>query len=105
MHLISNFELFLLLYGSFHKDIETIDMEDVRHNGVNLTGFRLVDQDELATREILKQMDRYQRRSGARLLNSSYVIQVIFSSCQIQLFFLNMIFDLRFMFLLNFQRF
>ena len=51
-------------------------MEDFRHNDVNITGFRLVASKEPHVRDILKQMDIYERRTGNKLFNHTNVIKV-----------------------------
>ena len=59
-------------------------MEDFRHNYVNLTAFRLVQRENARVRDILQQMYKYQRDTGAILMNTSTVIQVrhFFSDCE-----------------------
>ena len=56
--------------------METLDMEDYRHNFVNLTAFRLVDDTDLKSSELLQQMEQYQTQSKVRLLNASNIIKV-----------------------------
>ncbi|GFR85397.1 glutamate receptor, ionotropic kainate [Elysia marginata] len=52
-------------------DIESIDMEDFRHNFVNLTGFRLVDPTDPAVRKILQKMEIYEEQAGITLFNTT----------------------------------
>ena len=58
------------------QDLETINMEDFRHNYVNLTGFRLVRYEEPVVRDAVDQMRRYEHYSRNRLLNTSTLIKV-----------------------------
>ena len=52
-------------------------MENFRHNYVNLTGFRLVNDGDLRVQDILKQMRTYERNfPGTKLLNGSGIIKV-----------------------------
>ncbi|KAH8272441.1 hypothetical protein KR044_002068, partial [Drosophila immigrans] len=48
------------LFTSF--DLETYDLEDFKYNFVNITSFRLVDMGDVAVKEILKDIDLYNRR-------------------------------------------
>ncbi|XP_060661310.1 glutamate receptor ionotropic, kainate 2 isoform X5 [Drosophila nasuta] len=48
------------LFTSF--DLETFDLEDFKYNFVNITSFRLVDMGDVAVKEILKDIDLYNRR-------------------------------------------
>lgn len=52
-------------------DIETIDMEDFKHNYVNLTGFRIVDPDNSFTNKIMRDMEIYEIQTDLQLLNKS----------------------------------
>ena len=57
--------------------METIEMENFKHNYVNLTGFRLVNNDDMRVQDILKQMEIYEGNFPAsKLLNNSGVIKV-----------------------------
>ncbi len=51
-------------------------MEDFRHNFVNLTGFRLVNYEDLRVQDIMKQMRTYEEYTGIRLLNKSGIVKV-----------------------------
>ena len=53
------------------KDLETINLDDFRHNFANLTGFRLVSRDDRRVDDILQQMAASQTHSGFRVLNST----------------------------------
>ncbi|KAH9493108.1 Glutamate receptor ionotropic, kainate 1 [Bulinus truncatus] len=52
-------------------DIESIDMEDFRHNYVNLTGFRLVDPSDPQVKKIIQDMEIYEMQSDLSLLNTT----------------------------------
>lgn len=43
-------------------DIDTMDLEDLKYNFVNITAFRLIDADDIGVREQLKEMERFARR-------------------------------------------
>lgn len=47
------------LFTSF--DLETFDLEDFKYNFVNITAFRLVDMSDVAVKEILKDIESYDR--------------------------------------------
>lgn len=51
-------------------------MEDFKYNFVNMTAFRIVDAEDVAVTEILKDMEKFQG-VGLSLLNKSRIIQVI----------------------------
>uniref|UniRef100_A0A1B6DJB2 Glutamate receptor ionotropic, kainate 2 n=1 Tax=Clastoptera arizonana TaxID=38151 RepID=A0A1B6DJB2_9HEMI len=55
-------------------DIETFDLEDFKYNFVNMTAFRLVDAEDVAVVEVLKDMETFQA-IGQNLLNKSRIIQ------------------------------
>ncbi|GFO27211.1 glutamate receptor ionotropic, kainate [Plakobranchus ocellatus] len=52
-------------------DIESIDMEDFRHNYVNLTGFRMVDPSEPYVRKVLRDMEIFELQTDLSLLNTT----------------------------------
>ncbi|XP_060578610.1 glutamate receptor ionotropic, kainate 2-like, partial [Ruditapes philippinarum] len=54
-----------------NMDIELLDLEDYRHNFVNLTGFRLVNVNNEFTRHILKDMDDYRENTQLKILHGS----------------------------------
>ena len=56
--------------------METVDMEDYRHNYVNLTAFRLVDRTDPRVNDLLVQMQEYQQLNDQKLLNSSTILKV-----------------------------
>ena len=53
------------------QDIESIDMEDFRHNYVNLTGFRMVDPEDKHTQTIMQDMEIYELQTDLQLLNTT----------------------------------
>jgi len=53
------------------QDLETVDLEDFRHNFVNITGLRLVDREDAVIRDTLQQMQLHQQHTGTILLNNS----------------------------------
>ncbi|XP_033226294.1 glutamate receptor ionotropic, kainate 2-like isoform X2 [Belonocnema kinseyi] len=55
-------------------DIETFNLDDFKHNFVNITAFRLVDAEDSIVRGILKDMERFQP-AGNTILNKSHVIE------------------------------
>jgi hypothetical protein len=61
---------------SVPQDLESIDMENFRHNYVNMTGFRLVPRENPRVKDIIRQMYKYQSETGAVLLNTSTIIKV-----------------------------
>lgn len=44
-------------------DLETFDLEDFKYNFVNITSFRLVDMSDVSVKEILKDMESYDRQT------------------------------------------
>lgn len=42
-------------------DLENFDLEDFKYNFVNITSFRLVDMGDVAVKEILKDIEYYNR--------------------------------------------
>jgi len=65
------------------QDFSTLDLEDFRHNYVNITGLRLVDHEDPVTRDTLQQMRLHQHHTGTRLLNDTK--QLIINVRQLQL--------------------
>lgn len=59
-------------------DLETFDLEDFKYNFVNITSFRLVDLSDVSVKEILKDMESYDRRTTNRnsLKKTAVSIQV-----------------------------
>ncbi|XP_064613530.1 glutamate receptor ionotropic, kainate 2-like isoform X2 [Liolophura sinensis] len=57
-----------------NMDSETIDMNDFRHNYVNLTTFRLVDPEAPHTARVLQDMEIYQLQTDLKLLNRTGLI-------------------------------
>ena len=57
--------------GRLSQDFETLDLEDFRHNFVNITGLRLVDHDNPVIRDTLYQMQLHQHHTSTKLLNNS----------------------------------
>jgi len=53
------------------QDFSTLDLEDFRHNFVNITGLRLVDHEDAVIRDTLQQMQLHQHHTGTKLLNNS----------------------------------
>ncbi|XP_064627645.1 glutamate receptor ionotropic, kainate 2-like isoform X3 [Lineus longissimus] len=51
-------------------DIENLDMEDFRHNFVNLTGFRIIPRDRDVD-DVLREMFQYDEKSNGELQNAS----------------------------------
>ncbi|XP_055373744.1 glutamate receptor ionotropic, kainate 2 [Condylostylus longicornis] len=62
------------LFTSF--DLETFDLEDFKYNFVNITAFRLVDIGDVGVKEILKNMQLYQKNYLNRQLSNNYSITV-----------------------------
>lgn len=54
-------------------DIETFDLEDFKYNFVNMTAFRIVDIDDLAVTEVLRDMAKFQSNREIQPINSSYI--------------------------------
>lgn len=65
-------------------DIETFDLEDFKYNFVNMTAFRVVDANDLAVREVLRDMQKFHPNQNSAFLNFT-VIQV--SYFQISIYF------------------
>ena len=59
------------------KDLETFDLEDFKYNFVNISAFRIVDADTNFTRNLLRDMEKFQP-IGQSILNKSNIIQVCF---------------------------
>ncbi|XP_012936808.1 glutamate receptor ionotropic, kainate 2 [Aplysia californica] len=57
-------------------DVESIDMEDFRHNYVNLTGFRLVDPGDPQVRKIIHDMEIYEMQTDLSLLNTTGYLSI-----------------------------
>lgn len=45
-------------------DLETVDLEDFKYNFVNVTAFRLIDNDDMGVRETLKDMRQFYLREN-----------------------------------------
>lgn len=45
-------------------DLETFDLEDFKYNFVNVTAFRLIDNDDISVRETLKDMRQFYLREN-----------------------------------------
>jgi len=63
-------------------DLETFDLEDFKYNFVNITAFRLVDMGDVAVKEILKDIESFDRQILMRNesiynLKKSITIEVI----------------------------
>ncbi|GLV33810.1 uncharacterized protein CBL_11303 [Carabus blaptoides fortunei] len=54
-------------------DIETFDLEDFKYNFVNMTAFRVVDANDLAVREVLKDMQKFQPSHNFALHNFTVI--------------------------------
>lgn len=57
------------LFTSF--DIELFDLEDFKYNFVNITSFRLVDVNDVAVKEILKDMETFKLKYNLSLTVSN----------------------------------
>ncbi|XP_065574723.1 glutamate receptor ionotropic, kainate 2-like isoform X11 [Artemia franciscana] len=55
-------------------DVETFDLEDFKYNSVNITAFRLVDSENIRSRLLLRDMERFQP-IGHSILNKTNVIK------------------------------
>jgi len=53
------------------QDLSTLDLEDFRHNFVNITGLRLVDHEDPVIKDTLQQMRLHQHHTGTKLLNNT----------------------------------
>jgi len=53
------------------QDIELLDLEDYRHNFVNLTGFRLVNSDDQFTKKVLDEMNYFRENTQLNILNNT----------------------------------
>ncbi|XP_065571242.1 glutamate receptor ionotropic, kainate 1-like [Artemia franciscana] len=60
-------------------DVETFDLEDFKYNSVNITAFRLVDSENIRSRLLLRDMERFQP-IGHSILNKTNVIKVQMST-------------------------
>ncbi|XP_060534694.1 glutamate receptor ionotropic, kainate 2-like isoform X5 [Cylas formicarius] len=54
-------------------DIETFDLEDFKYNFVNMTAFRVVDIDQLAVKEVLRDMAKFRANQDVPPINNSFV--------------------------------
>ncbi|XP_046446550.1 glutamate receptor ionotropic, kainate 2-like isoform X4 [Daphnia pulex] len=55
-------------------DLETFDLEDFKYNFVNISAFRIVDAESNFTRQLLRDMEKFQP-IGQSILNKSNIIQ------------------------------
>lgn len=53
------------------QDIELLDLEDYRHNFVNITGFRLVKTEDEFTKKIIDDIYLYGENTQLPILNGS----------------------------------
>jgi hypothetical protein len=53
------------------QDLETLDLDDYKHNHVNVTGFRLVDPSNQFVKEITEDMYIYQMNTRLPILSMS----------------------------------
>ena len=53
------------------QDVEMLDLEDYRHNFVNLTGFRLVDVEDSFTKSILYDIQLFRENTNYKILNGT----------------------------------
>jgi len=58
------------------QDLETFDLEDFKYNSVNITSFRIVDDENHRVVNVLREMERFQR-VGQNMLHKSGIIRVI----------------------------
>lgn len=59
----------------FFQDLETFDLEDFKYNSVNMTSYRIVDDENQRVANILREMERFQR-VGQNMLHKSGIIRV-----------------------------
>lgn len=57
-------------------DVESFDLEDFKYNFVNITAFRLVESEDVAIREILKDIDRFYAKQNIKFFNKTKLIEV-----------------------------
>lgn len=55
-------------------DLETFDLEDFKYNSVNITSFRIVDDENHRVVNVLREMERFQR-VGQNMLHKSGIIR------------------------------
>ena len=58
------------------QDLDMMNMDDFRHNRVNMTGLRLVGYDQPRVRAMIRDVRAYERRTGRNILHSPSVIKV-----------------------------
>lgn len=58
------------------QDLETFDLEDFKYNSVNITSYRIVDDENHRVINVLREMERFQR-VGQNMLHKSGIIRVI----------------------------
>ncbi|GBM97355.1 Glutamate receptor ionotropic, kainate 1 [Araneus ventricosus] len=56
-------------------DLETNNLEDFKYNFVNMTSFRMTDNDQILVRQVLKDMEKFQP-VGQHILNRTNIIKV-----------------------------
>ncbi|XP_055931528.1 glutamate receptor ionotropic, kainate 2-like isoform X2 [Argiope bruennichi] len=56
-------------------DLETYNLEDFKYNFVNMTSFRMTDNDQILVRHVLKDMEKFQP-VGQHILNRTNIIKV-----------------------------
>lgn len=78
----------------FFQDLETFDLEDFKYNSVNMTSYRIVDDESHRVANVLREMERFQR-VGQNMLHKSGIIRVIMTlfSSDIITYCLSLIFD------------
>lgn len=65
-------------------DLETFDLEDFKYNFVNVSAFRLIDNDDMAVRDTLKDMRQFYLRQDFKsnfLRHKGRMIEVSCSTC------------------------
>lgn len=67
----------LMTHGEYRfQDLETFDLEDFKYNSVNMTSYRIVDDENHRVANVLREMERFQR-VGQNMLHKSGIIRVI----------------------------
>ena len=56
-------------------DIETFDIEDFKYNFVNITAFRLMDMNDISTKDILKDMEEHYLKQNMNIFEKSRIFE------------------------------
>ena len=64
------------MFVCIFQDLETLNLEDFKHNNINLTGLRLIDRNRGIVAQTLQQMEIFQKLTKRPILNATNIIKV-----------------------------